>query len=355
LDARPVASSISSALAWSSLSLFAPGFFILRRSASTDVLRGYLPLGSLHSLQSHEEADATQAILVYSFASNRLRSILLALGLIVLALPQFLRAQEDATDTPLGDIARSLRKKTAPVDSGNVIDNDNLPQVVDEAESRRLTGSTPVFSLDPGAKSFHVSSPDVSCSLSFTAKNSSLSDPLLLNEMPRSELAKLDGPATIDGDSLQVSVRNGTLWDLREIVIGLTIVKRPDPVEANASYGQARIVPASANSLPQQDSTQKQPDVTLLLKVKGSAAPSTTAVFRAALNFALFPDQDWHWAIVKAKGIPPQSPPVDLTAAPPLPAAAQSLPGSLATGTRTFPTLLPLSNSSLLQQSAPAH
>ena len=292
---------------------------------------------------------------MYTFASNRLRSILLASGLIVLALPQFLRAQEDATDAPLGDIARSLRKSNAPVDAGNVIDNDNLPQVVDEAETRRLAGSTPVFSLDPGAKTFHVSSPDVSCSLSFTAKNSTLSDPLLLDEMPRSELAKLDGPATIDGDSLQISVRNGTLWDLREIVIGLTIVKRLDPAEANAYYGQARIVPASANSLLQQDSSQKQPDVTLLLKVKGSAAPSTTAVFRTALNFALFPDQEWHWAIVKAKGIPPQSPPVDLTAAQPVPAADMPLPGSLATGMQRFPTLLPPPNSSLPQQSAPAH
>jgi hypothetical protein len=44
------------------------------------------------------------------------------------------------------------------------------------------------------------------------------------------------------------------------------------------------------------------------LKVKGSAAPLATAIFRTSLNFALFPDQDWHWAIVKAKGIPPQAP-----------------------------------------------
>ena len=58
-----------------------------------------------------------------------------------------------------------------------------------------------------------------------------------------------------------------------------------------------------------QDSYQKQPDVTMLLHVKGSAAPSTTATFRTPLNFALFPDQEWHWAIVRAKGIPPQAPP----------------------------------------------
>ena len=101
----------------------------------------------------------------------------------------------------------------------------------------------------------------------------------MLDELPRSELAKLDGPATIDGDSLQVSVHNGTSWELREVVIGLTIIRRPEPGDAASYYGPARIVPAvaDASSHPVQDSVQKQPDVTLLLRVKGSAAPSATA------------------------------------------------------------------------------
>jgi hypothetical protein len=168
-----------------------------------------------------------------------------------------------------------------------------------------------VFSLDPGAKNFQVSSPDVSCSFSFSAKTSSLlSDPIALDELPRSELAKLDGPATIDGDSLQVSMHNGTAWELREVVIGLTILRRPAAGDTTASYGTARIVPAVADgsAKPVQDSLQKQPDITVLLRVKGSAAPSTTALFRTQLNFALFPDQEWHWAIVRAKGVPPQPP-----------------------------------------------
>jgi len=217
---------------------------------------------------------------------------------------------QDAGDAPLGDVARSFRKK--PPSSEVVVDNDNLSKVVDDAESRRAAGSSLVFSLEPSGKSFHVSTPDVTCSLSFSAKTTSLlSDPLLLDELPRSELAKLDGPATIDGDSLQVSMHNGTTWELREVVIGLTIVKRPDPTGAASNFGQARIVPAVAGDSPQQvqDSFQKQPDVTLLLRVKGSAAPSATAIFRTSLNFALFPDQDWHWAIVKAKGVPPQASP----------------------------------------------
>lgn len=257
---------------------------------------------------------------VRALKSSRVRSSLLVWGLVVLCLPllwlpPYISAQDDTGDVSLGDVARSFRKKPAPAEA--VVDNDNLSKVVDDAESRRAAGSSPVFSLDAGGKSFHVSSPDVTCSLSFSAKTTSLvADPLLLDELPSSELAKLDGPATLDGDSLQVSMHNGTSWELREVVIGLTILRRPEAGNASSSsrYGRARIVPAVADTSQQvQDSFQKQPDVTLLLRVKGSAAPSATAIFRTSLNFALFPDQEWHWAIVKAKGIPPPTVPVTIT------------------------------------------
>jgi hypothetical protein len=235
---------------------------------------------------------------------TRPKLALLAWVMFLLAVPHRVSAQEEI---PLGDVARSFRKNVATSDA--VIDNDNFSKVMDDAETRRVAGSSAVFSLDPGEKTFHVSSPDVTCSLSFTAKMSAFSDPLLLDDLPRGELAKLDGPAMIDGDTLQVSMHNGTLWDLREVVIGLTIVKRPEPGETSSTFGQARIIPALAGdaAAQPQESFQKQPDVTLLLHVKGSAAPAATAVFRTPLNFALFPDQEWHWAIVKAKGIPPQT------------------------------------------------
>lgn len=241
-------------------------------------------------------------------APSRVKLALLVWGLLLVGLPLFAGAQDDSDDIPLGDVARSFRKK--PASSEAVVDNDNLSKVVDDAESRRASGSSPVFSLDPGGKKFHVSSPDVTCSLAFTAKTSSLlSDPLLLDELPRSELAKLDGPATLDGDLLQVSMHNGSSWELREIVIGLTILNHRDAHDSAFNYGQARIVPAvAAASQPLQDSFQKRADVTLLLRMKGTAAPSATALFRTSLNFALFPDQEWHWAIVKAKGIPSQTP-----------------------------------------------
>jgi hypothetical protein len=264
---------------------------------------------------------------------------LLVAGMFALAVPQFVSAQDDPSEAPLGDVARSFRKKTAPPEM--VIDNDNFSKVVEDAEGRRASGSTMVFSLDPGAKNFHISSPDVSCSFSFSARTSSLlSDPVALDELPRNELAKLEGPATIEGDQLQVSMHNGTLWELREVVIGLTILRTPNGGEAARPYGAARIVPAAAGgpSQPVLDSFQKQPDVTVLLRVKGSAAPSATALFRTQLNFALFPDQEWHWAIVRAKGVPPQVPaaeetatqfdqvPGQLPAPPPLDAGTQIIP-----------------------------
>jgi hypothetical protein len=284
--------------------------------------------------------------------SSRVRLSLLVWGLLLVCPSQFISAQDDTGDVSLGDVARSFRKKPAPAEA--VVDNDNLSKVVDDAESRRAAGSSPVFSLDAGGKSFHVSSPDVTCSLSFTAKNSSLlSDPLLLDELPRSELAKLDGPATLDGDSLQVSMHNGTSWELREVVIGLTILRRPEAGNASSlmRYGQARIVPAVADVSQQgQDSFQKQPDVTLLLRVKGSAAPSATAIFRTSLNFALFPDQDWHWAIVKAKGIPPPTLPVTITqpAGEPRPALHDS-------GTEQLPPNPSSSNLSSLKPETATH
>jgi len=252
--------------------------------------------------------------------------VLLAAGMLVLALPLRVRAQDDENDTPLGDVARTFRKKTAPSPDEVVIDNDNFSKVMQDAESHRATGSTMVFSLDPGGKSLHLSSSDVSCSLTFSAKTSSLlADPIMLDELPRSELAKLDGPATIDGDSLEVSVHNGSAWELREVVIGLTIVRNPDPDDAASYTGKARIVPAVAgvSSRPAQESSKKLPDVTMLLRVKGSAAPSATALFRTQLNFALFPDQEWHWAIVRAKGVPPPAPPEATTAMQSAPAAEQ--------------------------------
>jgi hypothetical protein len=221
-------------------------------------------------------------------------------------------AQDESDNTPLGDVARSLRRQEGPAPTQTVIDNDNLTQVMENAENRRGDSSL-LYSLDPAGNGFRVSSPDVTCSLSFSANSSSLlSDPLALNELPRSEMAKLDGPATIEGDTLSVTVHNGSSWEVHEVLVGLTIVRQHE--NTAEFYGNAKIVPAVAGTSAAQDSSEKQPDVTVLLRIKGSAAASSTAVFRTTLNFELFPDQEWHWAIVKAKGVPPPVNPAELTA-----------------------------------------
>ncbi len=84
-------------------------------------------------------------------------------------------------------------------------------------------------------------------------------------------------------------------------MIGLTILRSRR--RYLLLFWQSAIVPArQVSHASDQDATQKLQDITVLLRVKGAAAPATTALFRTQLNFALFPDQEWHWAIVRAKG-----------------------------------------------------
>jgi len=139
-------------------------------------------------------------------SKSSLPSLVILLGLV---FPVYGLAQSDSTEPSLGDLARSLRKaKAAP--EHTVIDNDNLHKVMDEVQNRKLSGNL-LFTFDGAGKKFQVSSPDVTCDLSFSGSATSLlSDAYAPQELPEGELAKLDGPATISGDTLQVSVHNGT-------------------------------------------------------------------------------------------------------------------------------------------------
>ena len=225
--------------------------------------------------------------------------IALALLLVVL-LPVCAAAQSDGGEPSLGDLARQYRKGKAALEHA-VIDNDNLYKVMDEVQTRKLNGSL-LFSIDGPGKTFQVSSPDVTCDLSFSASATSLlSDPYAPQDLPEAELAKLDGPATINGDTLQVTVHNGTTWNIKEITVGVTLLRG---AEANtARRGSARLIPAAETTTML---SEKQPDSTVLYHIKGSAAPSSTTVFHETLGTKLGQDQEWHWAIVQAKGIPSQ-------------------------------------------------
>jgi len=225
----------------------------------------------------------------------------LTLAFLGLTAPACVLAQtEDAIS--LGDLARSWRKNkeaAPPV----VIDNDNLSKIMDDVESHRLNGK-PLLSLDSANNSFEVSLPDGTCSLSFNANATSLlTVPYVPEEVPQGELAKLEGPASIVGDSLQISLFNGTEWDLKEITVGLTLVRRSET--AAVYYGSARVLPATAQDNSLQENTEKPSDLTLLFQLKGSAGPFATTVFREKLTTPLTPDQEWHWAIVSAKGVRP--------------------------------------------------
>jgi hypothetical protein len=234
--------------------------------------------------------------------------VLLSLTVLAMALPLHARAQSDGSDVSLGDLARSLRKqKEAPKQT--VIDNDNFIQLMDEIQSRKLAGGSPLFTFDPLGKDFQVSAPDVTCSLSFNADNTSLlANPYISQDLPDDELAKIDGPATIDGDRLQITIYNGTTWNLKEITVGLTVLRQPD--RDTAYYGTAKLMPAAVGQVPMPDDSahEKRPDLTVLYHLKGTAAPSATAVFTETLGAFLSPDQEWHWSIVSAKGVKP--PPV---------------------------------------------
>ncbi len=226
--------------------------------------------------------------------------LILALPMLLAALiPVRLAAQDDPTgdpnDTPLGDVARTLRKKTPS--SQSIIDDDNLTKVMDQAESRHSPGSALRFLMAGESKGFRVSAPDVTCSLAFTANvKSLLSNQYAQMELPPGELAKLDGPATIEGDALIVAIYNRTDWHVSELAVALTVIKK------NVVLGGVSIGDAEAEVRP-----EKKPDVTMIYRMRAASSPWETTVFSTSLKTQLAADEEWHWAIVQARGYPPQT------------------------------------------------
>lgn len=218
---------------------------------------------------------------------------------LVLVLPGMAKAQSDDGDVSLGDLARGLRQ-TKQTKSQTEINNDNFSEMMAAAEQQKPWDSFK-YSISPGGNSFQVSAPDVTCSMSFNSHATALlTDPFATRSLPDVEIAKLNGPARIDGDTFAISVYNGTDWTVREVTVALTIVH---PTSNTASYGSGKLIPASAISA---DNVQKLSDTTLLFHMKGSAAATTTTVFSQTLQSQLAPGDDWHWAIIDAKGMPPR-------------------------------------------------
>ena len=259
------------------------------------------------------------------------RLIKLGIASILLFCSVFVRAQD--ADLPLGDVARSYRKSSS--DSRPVIDNDNLPVMMDKAEAERLN-SKPVFSIDPSGKTFRMSSPDGSCSLSFDAKAA----PLITthhstSSLPFDQLDRLDGTASVHDGILEVQLHNRSEWDLREIVVGVTLLNERGPLFRSANL----LGPTDGILIP------KPPDTTMLYHLTATVLPDGSTTFRGTLDQDLGPATDWHWALVGAKGIPPAAPVEDSATAKPQIQPPSSTPP-------TFSNALPPSEPRMQQPSA---
>ena len=252
-------------------------------------------------------------------------------------------AQNDPDQAPLGDVARNLRKKT-PL-AKPVIDDDNLPQVMQQADHHEA-GQGLRFLMSGEIRGFQVSVPDATCSLAFTANvKSLLSGQYAQMDLPPTEMAKIEGKAVVEGDALTVPVFNGTQWHLSELAVAFTVVKKARAgvvpwSQDGASWTSADGTPTLTHEIGaeafQQVRPEKRPDVTVIYRMRAAALPWSNAVFSAPLNVELDPGEEWHWAIVQAKGYPPETY-VSKEGPAARPAANQALAPSAVSLTTTTP------------------
>ncbi len=233
---------------------------------------------------------------------------LLALAAMVWPAAAFAQDEEQS----LGDVARNLRREKAqqqasapaPPPARTVVDNDNLSQVMEDADKLKpIAPDKTVISLSSSGNMMTVSSPDVTCSMSFNSRGSSLIvKPVLVENLPLDELMKLDGPGSIHEDNLQVDVFNGTDWALREITVALTLERRPG--EDAEVAARARVLPAADGG--EAPAVERHSDVTLLFHLKTETKPFERAALREYVGVTPGADEDWRWSIVEAKGIRPE-------------------------------------------------
>ena len=246
----------------------------------------------------------------------RILAIRLLLSSTLLASLASVRAmaQDDPDEIPLGDVARNLRKKTPPAKP--VIDDDNLPQVMQQVESHHNFGQGLRFLMSGNRRGFQVEAPDVTCSLSFTANvKALLASQYNEMELPAAEMAKIQGKAVVEGDALTVPIFNGTQWHLSEITVAFTVVRKPGLRGEQRDAEPSITDPTHIASVPgdleldpfQQIRPEKKPDTTLIYRMRAAALPWSDAVFSAPLSTELAPGEEWHWGIVQAKGYPPET------------------------------------------------
>jgi hypothetical protein len=255
---------------------------------------------------------------------------LLAAGFCIVGV-----TQDDPNDVPLGDVARKFRKSVpAPQ---QVIDDDNLSHVMDQAETRRAAGWPQRSLLAGEINNFRPAAPDVTCNLAFSMNAKALfSTQYAQMDLPATEVVKLAGPASVEGDALSVSVFNGTQWHVSEVSIAFTVVRKagvetPLPETPIAeSVAPPRMLPMPGTSaVPGRKS-----DLTVIYRIRAAAPPMSTTVFSAPLNLDLAADEEWHWAIVQARGYPPQEYLAQTPTSEDVPAAMPESPASISKAQR---------------------
>ena len=252
-------------------------------------------------------------------------------------------AQDDPDQVPLGDVARNFRKKSPPAKP--VIDDENLPQLMEQADSHHDFRSGLTFLMSGNSRGFQVSAPDVTCSLSFTANvKSLLSGQYDQMDLPPGEMAKIEAKAVVEGDALTVPLFNGTQWHLSELAVAFTVIRKSKtvatPWNLSGAATAAENTPALTREMGadafQQVRPEKRPDVTVIYRMRAAALPWSNAVFSAPLNLEPDPGEEWHWAIVQAKGYPPETY-VSRTEPAARPAAEQELLPSAVSHTTSTP------------------
>ncbi len=213
-------------------------------------------------------------------------------------------------DRPLGDVARNLRKQNAATKP--VIDDDNLSEALQNTAAKRSVGDSFRYLMTGQAKGFQVATPDVTCSLSFTANvKSLLSGQYSEMDIPPDSLTKIQAKATVEGDTLTVPVFNGTDWHISELGVAFTVVQKkvfagtgiPDLMGS----ADANLALLPDNDPLQQVRPEKKQDQTFIYRMRAASPPWDRAVFTAPLNIDIPAGTEWHWAIVQAKGYPPES------------------------------------------------
>jgi hypothetical protein len=80
------------------------------------------------------------------------------------------------------------------------------------------------------------------------------------------------------------------------------VVRKNAPASEEPNLVSA-VRPASDSMLEVRP--EKKPDMTVIYRMRAAAGPAAKTIFSAPLNLDLAPGDEWHWAIVQAKGYPP--------------------------------------------------